>query len=130
MELDRTTIILLCIGFIVVWVVFKRFTQKPQQPQDPHQQRHAAPTSASASPGSGRFDLDKWFGRAQDVIGVMDDTRRSELETQWREMDEERQLILADEFLRRNGAEADAAKLSQDERLRIGWAYYVSRLEA
>ena len=128
MELDRTTIILLCIGFIVVWVVFKRFTQKPQQPQDPHQQRHAAPPPASS--GNGSFDLDKWFGRAQDVIGVMDDTRRSELETQWREMDEERQLILADEFLRRNAAEADAAKLSDDERRRIGWAYYVSRLEA
>ena len=128
MELDRTTIILLCIGFIVVWVVFKRFTQKPQQPQDPHQQRHAAPPPAS--PGNGSFDLDKWFGRAQDVIGVMDDTRRSDLETQWREMDEERQLILADEFLRRNAAEADAAKLSDDERRRIGWAYYVSRLEA
>ena len=128
MELDRTTIILLCIGFIVVWVVFKRFTQKPQQPQDPHQQRNAAPPPAS--PGNGSFDLDKWFGRAQDVIGVMDDTRRSDLETQWREMDEERQLILADEFLRRNAAEADAAKLSDDERRRIGWAYYVSRLEA
>ena len=129
MELDRTTIILLCIGFIVVWVVFKKFTHKPQQPQDPHQQRHAAPSAAS-SPSDGSFDLDKWFGRAQDVIGVMDDTRRSELETQWREMDEERQLILADEFLRRNAAEADAAKLSDDERRRIGWAYYVSRLEA
>lgn len=128
MELDRNTIILLCIGFIIVWVVFKRFSQKPQQPQDPHQRRHAAPSPAS--PGDGSFDLDKWFGRAQDVIGVMDDTRRGELETQWREMDEERQLILTDEFLRRNGAEADAAKLSQDERLRIGWAYYVSRLEA
>ena len=129
MELDRTTIILLCIGFIIVWVVFKRFSQKPQQPQDPHQRRHAAPASAPA-PGDGGFDLDRWFGRAQDVIGVMDDTRRGELETQWQEMDEERQLILTDEFLRRNGAEADAAKLSQDERLRIGWAYYVSRLEA
>ena len=128
MELDRTTIILLCIGFIIVWVVFKRFSQKPQQPQDPHQRRNVAP--AASSPGDGSFDLDKWFGRAQDVIGVMDDTRRSELETQWREMDEERQLILADEFLRRNGAEADAAKLSGDERRRIGWAYYVSRLEA
>ena len=128
MELDRTTIILLCIGFIVVWVVFKRFTQKPQQGQDPHQQRHAAP--ASASPGNGSFDLEKWFGRAQDVIGVMDDTRRSELEGQWREMDQERQLILADEFLRRNGAEADTARLSEDERIRVGWAYYVSRREA
>ena len=129
MDLDRNTIILLCIGFIIVWVVFKRFSQKPQQPQDPHQRRHAASASAPA-PGDGGFDLDRWFGRAQDVIGVMDDTRRGELETQWREMDEERQLILTDEFLRRNGAEADAAKLSQDERLRIGWAYYVSRLEA
>lgn len=129
MELDRNTIILLCIGFIIVWVVFKRFNQKPQQPQDPHQRRYAASPPAS-SPGDGRFDLDKWFGRAQDVIGVMDDTRRSELETQWREMDEERQLILADEFLRRNGAEADTAKLSDDERRRVGWAYYVSRLEA
>ena len=129
MDLDRNTIILLCIGFIIVWVVFKRFSQKPQQPQDPHQRRHAAPASAPA-PGDGGFDLDRWFGRAQDVIGVMDDTRRGELETQWQEMDEERQLILTDEFLRRNGAEADAAKLSQDERLRIGWAYYVSRLEA
>lgn len=129
MELDRNTIILLCIGFIIVWVVFKRFSQKPQQPQDPHQRRFAASTPAS-SPGDGSFDLDKWFGRAQDVIGVMDDTRRSELETQWREMDEERQLILADEFLRRNGADADAAKLSDDERRRVGWAYYVSRLEA
>jgi len=128
MELDRTTIILLCIGFIIVWVVFRRFSQKPQQPQDPHQRRNAAP--AASSPGDGSFDLDKWFGRAQDVIGVMDDTRRSELETQWREMDEERQLILADEFLRRNGADADAAKLSADERRRVGWAYYVSRLEA
>ena len=127
MELDRNTIILLCIGFIIVWVVFKRFSQKPQQPQDPHQRRHAAPAPA---PGDGGFDLDRWFGRAQDVIGVMDDTRRGELETQWQEMDEERQLILTDEFLRRNGAEADAAKLSDDERRRIGWAYYVSRLEA
>ena len=129
MDLDRNTIILLCIGFIIVWVVFKRFSQKPQQPQDPHQRRHAAP-AATAATGDGSFDLDKWFGRAQDVIGVMDDTRRGELETQWREMDEERQLILTDEFLRRNGAEADAAKLSGDERRRIGWAYYVSRLEA
>ena len=128
MELDRNTIILLCIGFIVVWVVFKRFTQKPQQPQDPHQRRYAAP--AATSPGDASFDLDKWFGRAQDVIGVMDDTRRTELETQWREMDDERQIILADEFLRRNGADADTAKLSGDERRRIGWAYYVSRLEA
>ena len=125
MELDRTTIILLCIAFIVVWVVFKRFTQKPQQPQDPQQQRRVA----AAPPGDGRFDLDKWFGRAQDVIGVMDDTRRTELEDQWREMDEERQLVLADEFLRRNGVEAEAAKLSVDERRRVGWAYYVSRLE-
>ena len=125
MELDRTTIILLCIGFIVVWVVFKRFTQKPQQPHDPHQQRHAAP-----SPGDGRFDLDKWFGRAQDVIGVMDDARREEREGQWRQMDEERQLVLADEFLRRNGTETEAGKLSVDERRRVGWAYYVSRLEA
>ena len=124
--MDRPTIILLCIAFIVVWVVFKRFTQKPQQPQDPQQQQRRA---AAAPPGDGRFDLDKWFGRAQDVIGVMDDTRRTELEDQWREMDEERQLVLADEFLRRNGVEAEAAKLSVDERRRVGWAYYVSRLE-
>ena len=117
MELDRNTIILLCIGFIIVWVVFKRFTKKPQQPQDPHQQRHAAP---AATPGNGSFDLDKWFGRAQDVIGIMADTRRTDLEAQWREMDEERQLILADEFLRRSGAEADAARLSEDERRRVG----------
>jgi hypothetical protein len=64
------------------------------------------------------------------VIGIMADTRRTDLEAQWREMDEERQLILADEFLRRSGAEADAARLSEDERRRVGWAYYVSRLEA
>ena len=75
MDLDRNTIILLCIGFIIVWVVFKRFTKKPQQPRDPHQQRHAAP---AATPGDGSFDLDKWFGRAQDVIGIMADTRRTE----------------------------------------------------
>ena len=81
MELDRNTIILLCIGFIIVWVVFKRFSKKPQQPQDPHQQRHAAP---AATPGNGSFDLDKWFGRAQDVIGIMADTRRTDLEAQWR----------------------------------------------
>ena len=56
MELDRNTIILLCIGFIIVWVVFKRFSQKPQQPQDPHQRRYAASTPAS-SPGDGSFDL-------------------------------------------------------------------------
>ena len=129
MDLDRNTIILLCIGFIIVWVVFKRFSQKPQQPRDSHQQRHAAPSS-SPGLGDGSFDLDKWFGRAQDVIGVMDDTRRTELEEQWRQMDEERQLVLADEFLRRNAAEADAAKLGEDERRRVGWAYYVSRLEA
>ena len=127
MELDRNTIILLCIGFIIVWVVFKRFSGKSQQSQDPHQQRHAAP---AATPGDGSFDLDKWFGRAQDVIGIMADTRRTDLEAQWREMDKERQLILADEFLRRSGAEADAARLSEDERRRVGWAYYVSRLEA
>ncbi len=120
MELDRTTIILLCIAFIVVWVVFKRFTRKPQQPKQ----------TAAVAAGEQRFDLDKWFGRAQDVIGVMDGARREQREEQWRQMDEERQLVLADEFLRRNDAATEAAKLSVDERRRVGWAYFVSRLEA
>ena len=34
MEMDRTTIILLCIGFIIVWVVFQISCQKPQQRTD------------------------------------------------------------------------------------------------
>lgn len=120
MEMDRTTIILLCIGFIIVWVVFKRFSQKPQQRAD-------ANGAAAQAP---RFDLDKWFGRAQDVIGVMDADQREAREEEWRAMDGERQLALADEFLQRNAGAADAARLNVDERRRVGWAYFVSRLES
>ena len=41
-----------------------------------------------------------------------------------------RQLALADEFLQRNAGTAEAARLNTDERRRVGWAYFVSRLES
>ena len=119
--MDRTTIILLCIGFIIVWVVFKRFTQKKPQER------------ADANGGAGqepRFDLDKWFGRAQDVIGVMDGDQREAREEEWRAMEGKRQLALADEFLQRNAGAAEAARLNVDERRRVAWAYFLSRLES
>ena len=119
--MDRTTVILLCIGFIIVWVVFKRLTKKPQQ-RDSDAKSAAEPEQS--------FDLDKWFGRAQDVIGVMDGEQRDSREEEWREMEGERQLALADEFLQRTAAAADAARLSADERRRVGWAYFLSRLES
>jgi hypothetical protein len=119
--MDRTTIILLCIGFIIVWVVFKRFSRKkPQERSDAN----------GAAGQEQRFDLDKWFGRAQDVIGVMDGDQREAREEEWRAMDEARQLALADEFLQRNASAADAARLNVDERRRVGWAYFLSRLES
>ena len=117
--MDRTTIILLCIGFIIVWVVFKRFTRKPQQRVE-----------ANGAGQTQRFDLDKWFGRAQDVIGVMDGDRRETREEEWRALDGERQLALADEFLQRTAGATEAARLNVDERRRVGWAYFVSRLES
>ncbi len=118
--MDRTTIILLCIGFIVVWMVFKHLTQKK-------------PQRRSRDAGDGqeqRFDLDKWFGRAQDVIGVMDGGQRSAREDEWRALDSERQLALADEFLQRTAGAGEASRLNVDERRRVGWAYFVSRLES
>ena len=75
--MDRTTIVLLCIGFIVVWMVFKHFTQKKPQ------QRAAANGAGQEQ----RFDLDKWFGRAQDLIGVMDGAQREAREEEWRALD-------------------------------------------
>lgn len=118
--MDRTTIVLLCIGFIVVWMVFKHFTRKK-------------PPQRAAANGAGReqrFDLDKWFGRAQDLIGVMDGAQREAREEEWRALDGERQLALADEFLQRTAGAAEAARLNVDERRRVGWAYFVSRLES
>ena len=44
--------------------------------------------------------------------------------------DEEQIQALADEFLQRNAGAAEAARLNVDERRRVGWAYFVSRLES
>lgn len=120
--MDRTTIILLCVGFIVVWMVFKHLTGKKPQ-------RRSGSAGAEQDQEQ-RFDLDKWFGRAQDVIGVMDGGQRAAREEEWRALDSERQLALADEFLQRTAGAAEASRLNVDERRRVGWAYFVSRLES
>lgn len=118
--MERSTIIILCVAFIIFWMLVKRLAKRPKKPlvrNRIEKQEH-------------QFNLDTWFGKAQDVIGLMASDQREKLESKWRDMGPEKQRVLADEFLRKSNSTGGQDQLSSDERLRVGWAYFVSGLES
>lgn len=118
--MERSTIIILCVAFIIFWMLVKRLAKRPKRPL----------VRNRISKQEQQFDLDRWFGKAQDIIGLMASDQREKLESEWRDMGIDKQLVLADEFLRKSNSTGGKDQLSSNERLRVGWAYFVSGLKS
>lgn len=112
--MDRTTIVLLSLGFIVVWMLGKRFLGKSK-------------SETSSTPGTEIMrQVESWFGIAQEQVSLMDKTVRAERETEWDAKPESERLEMTNEFLSRHFDESTVKLYRDEEKLRIGSTWYIS----
>ena len=117
--MDRVTIIILCVVFIIIWMVLKRIIKG----KSTHKPARVASDSLV-------FNLDKWFSRAQDLIAVMNPELLSDRQKEWDKLSNEKQIALSTEFLERNLTDIREVKnLTNEELARIGKAYFISQLD-
>lgn len=111
--MERSTIILICLAFIVVWMLGKRFLANRQQ------------TGTVGSEPDLMKQVDAWFSVAQEQIGLLEETARADREATWDAMDRVRQLEITDEFLSHHFGEAACKLYRDEEKLRIGSVYFI-----
>ena len=117
--MDRVTIIILCVAFIIIWMVFKRIIKG-----------NSIHKPAREPSGSLVFNLDKWFSRAQDLIAVMNPELLANRQKEWDKLSDEKKIALSTEFLDKNLTNIREVKsLTNEELARIGKAYFISQID-
>lgn len=110
--MDRTLIIILCVAFIVVWMLGKRFFGKKKEPQ------------------SGANELmrqvETWYSVVQEQVALMDESLRAEREAEWNALPEAERIQMANDFFTRHFGEQSVAVYSTEEKLRVSSAWFIS----
>lgn len=110
MELDRTLVIIVCVSFIVIWTLGKRFLGKAKR------------SRSGANDTAGR--IESWYSTARDQLEMIDSGIRSARKAEWEALSEAEQLEVTNRFLSRYfGANANRI-FTSEETLRIGAVYY------
>jgi hypothetical protein len=111
--MDRTLFIVLCIAFIVVWMLGKRFLGKGKK---------VAQTPESET----MRQVETWYGVAQEQVAFMEEAMRSKREEEWNGLSREERLQITDQFFTRHFGEKSVKLYNEEERLRVALAWYIS----
>jgi hypothetical protein len=106
--LDRWQIILLCLAFIVVWMLGKKLFRKPD------------PAKTGKAQGPSDSQVESWFGTAQERAAFADQETTKRRVATWTGLSEQAQLQLADDFMTSTFGAETTESYSREERLRIG----------
>ena len=113
MEIDRTTILIISLVIIVVWMVGKRYLGRKKKP-----------TSAVTGPDL-LTRVETWYGKAKEHVDLMEEEERKEREAQWQAKPEAERLELINQFLKQQFSESVPGLYRDEEKLQIGTVWYV-----
>ncbi len=105
-------VFILAVAFIVVWMVGKYLIKRSKERKE--------------SPNRATDDVELWYSKAQDRLAAMDDDARVAAETEWDGLDRMEQLTVSDQFMRRRFGEAITDSYTNDEKLTLGLAYFMT----
>ena len=106
--LERWQIIVLCLAFIVVWMLGKKLFKKPD----------AEETGKTRGLSDG--DVEAWFSTAQERTAFADEETRKLRAASWAALSEIEQLQLSEDFIAATFGAETSEGYSGEEKLRIG----------
>ena len=110
--MDRTLIIILCVAFIVVWMLGKKYFGKKKEPE------------------GGANDLmrkvESWYSVVQEQVAFMDEATRSQRETEWNALPEAERIRMSNEFFISHFGDQSVSIYNTEEKLRVSAAWFIS----
>ena len=106
--IERWHIIVLCLAFIVVWMLGKKLFRKPDVEE------------TKKAPGLSDAKVESWFSAAQERAAFAEEQTRELRAASWGGLSEPQQLSLAEDFLAATFGAETPETYSSEEKLRIG----------
>jgi hypothetical protein len=113
--MERWQIIVACVIFIIVWMMYKRRRDGGIRKAD----------GSQADSKSVEEKVDSWYREAQEQMAMMEEDEKAGRIDAWEEMDQEAQLAYGKRFLAQTFGPATLGKYRNEEALRIGLAAFV-----
>ena len=113
--MERWQIIVLCLVFIVIWVLVKQGLRR----------RSSGPKEAESS----YRDIEAWYGIIQDAIAAMDEDQKKQRVLAWQKMSAQEQLDFSEQFIRSEFGPKVSRIYRAEEKLKLGKARFISAKE-
>jgi hypothetical protein len=113
--MERWQIIVLCVIFIVIWVLVKQGLKR----------RSGGPKEKESS----YPDIESWYGNIQDEIAAMDEDQKKQKELNWQKMSVQERLDFSEQFIRSEFGPKVSRIYRVEEKLKLGKARFISTKE-